>query len=345
MNVRHSISELSFDELHTKLEQWGHSRYRAGQLIGWLYKHNAVSFDLMSNLPKQLIAQLSEEYDCCSLSVVKTITSGEGTVKYLFQTVDGQYIEGVSMPDGDLRHTVCISTQIGCPWGCLFCASGKHGFVRNLSVGEIVDQVRIMSSNQPISNIVIMGGGEPLMNFKQLEAAYRIFTDDAAYAIGKRRVSVSTAGYVPGIEQLIRSDIRPQLAVSLHAPTDDKRSQVLPINRKYPINKLMETCKKYAQLSRRPVSFEYIVIPGFNNGDDDARALVKLLKKYPAKINLIPLNPVEGFSYRCPTEEEVYEFQSMLLSAGFVVTIRWSKGQDIGAACGQLRSAQSQSDL
>ncbi len=342
MNNLKAISELSFTELRTMIEQWGQSKYRAGQLINWLYKQNVTSFDKIGNMPKDLLKRLKEEYNCCSLSVEKKICSSDtSTSKYLFKTFDGQFIEGVSMPDGDTRHTVCISTQVGCPLGCTCCATGQDGFVRNLSTGEIIDQVRLMSEVQPVTNIVVMGGGEPLMNFDNLAAAYKVFTDDAAYGIGKRRISISTAGFVPGMEKLIRSDIRPQLAVSLHAPTNEKRSELMPINRKYPIDKVIEVCKKYAHLSRRPVSFEYIVIPGFNTGKDDARTLAKLVENFSSKINLIPLNPVENFAYRPPTEDEVLAFQSMLGTFGLVVTIRWSKGQGINAACGQLRAGQA----
>lgn len=338
------ITNLTFDALHELMAGWGQSGYRADQLINWLYKHNVTSFDAVGNLPKSLILKLKESYSPCSLTVERVVSSDDTfTRKYLFKTGDGNCIEGVSMIDGN-RHTVCISTQIGCPWGCICCASGKDGLVRNLSCAEIIDQVRIMGQNQQVTNVVVMGGGEPLMNLDNLCAAYRILTDDRAYGIGKRRISVSTAGYIPGIEGLIRSDIRPQLAVSLHAPTNEKRNQLMPINRTYPIAPLLQACRRYARDSHRPISFEYMVIPGFNTSDDDARTLAKLLDNYPAKINLIPYNPVEDVEFRPPTEQEVFDFQAILGAYGFVVTIRWSKGQGIDAACGQLRAVHAQED-
>ncbi|MCD6461105.1 23S rRNA (adenine(2503)-C(2))-methyltransferase RlmN, partial [bacterium] len=251
-------------------------------------------------------------------------------------TKDGELIEGVSIKDGK-RHTLCISTQAGCSFACAFCASGKNGFVRNLSTGEIIDQIRIMTQDKPATNLVFMGGGEPLANYDNFKKAYNIIIDQRCLGIGQRKITVSTAGYLPGISKLVKSDLRPVLALSLHSPFNTARSEIMPINKKYPIEPVLKECSDYAKISGRQITIEYIVIPDFNISGKDIKELIKLFINYPAKINLIPLNPIAEFNFRSPSKNEVERVATLLRDNGIFASIRWSKGSGIDAACGQLR--------
>ena len=225
MPTRKSITDLSVNQLTDILADLNVPEYRLKQLLNWLYINNAVDFSQITNLPKNLISQLESMYTACSLSVEKFFLSKDGkTKKFLFKTGDGEIIEGVSMLDGK-RHTLCLSTQSGCKYGCVFCASGKNGFSRNLSTGEIIDQIRLMTQDKPATNIVFMGGGEPLANFDNFSKAYKTIIDQNCMGIGQRKITVSTAGYLPGIKQLVKSDLRPILALSLHSPFDENRSK------------------------------------------------------------------------------------------------------------------------
>ncbi len=330
------ITGLTYMELETLMKQWDIPAYRVKQLLEWVYKHNITSFDTITNLPRDLMDRLRSSYGACSIAVVNKLESKKDrTAKYVFKTDDGKIIEGVSIHEKD-RHTLCVSSQVGCPFKCKFCASGKHGLKRNLKTAEIIDQIRIMTHDEKMTNLVFMGSGEPLLNFDNFSKAYEIITADWGLALGQRKITVSTAGFVPGIQKLIESSFRPKLALSLHAATNEKRNQLMGINRKYPVEDILYICEKYAKETGRLITIEYILISGFNDTRDDAKALSRLFKDYPAKINLIPLNPVEGLAYNPPKPHETISFEQMLKIFGLNVTVRFSKGSSVNAACGQL---------
>lgn len=330
------ITGLNYIELETLMKQWDIPSYRVKQLLQWVYKHNIMSYDDITNMPQDILGRLRESFAVCSLDMADKLESKkERAAKYIFKTNDGKITEGVSIHENG-RHTLCVSSQIGCPFKCRFCASGKNGLKRNLKTAEIVDQIRIMSKDEKMTNIVFMGSGEPLLNFDNFSKAYEIITADWGLALGQRKITVSTAGFVPGIEKLIESNMRPKLALSLHAPSNEKRNRIMAINRKYPIENVLYTSRKYADQTGRMITVEYILIRDFNDTRDDAKMLSKLFKDYPAKINLIPYNPVEGLDYSAPKPHETISFEQMLKSFGLNVTIRFSKGSSIMAACGQL---------
>jgi 23S rRNA (adenine2503-C2)-methyltransferase len=338
MNPKLNLKSLSKEDIFLFIEKIGLPRYRAEQLLSWMYKRYASGIDAITEFSKDLRSHLNGIAFISNLELVERLQSLDCTEKFLFSLEDGNTIESVLIPDED-RFTLCISSQAGCAIGCQFCLTGKSGLVRSLKSYEIVDQIiavnRIISPEK-VTNIVFMGMGEPLMNFDNVvEALWRIIQ---FIGISKRKITVSTAGIVPKMLLLPLKAPDINLAVSLNAADNETRNRLMPINKKYPIESIIAACKKYPLQSGRRITFEYVMIDGINDSPDDAHRLTKLLKGVHCKINLIPLNPHSESDFKRPQEKKVLEFQKILLNKNIRALIRESRGQDILAACGQLRA-------
>jgi len=325
-----------------ELEQWvadiGEKPFRARQIYQWMYQKNVYSFAEMLNLSKGLREKLSESANLRVLNIHKKLQSRlDGSVKYLFRLHDGQAVEAVYMEEGK-RVTLCLSTMVGCPVACPYCATGVMGFKRNLSTGEIIDQLLLIQRDlgAKVTNIVFMGMGEPFLNYDNVIKAASILNSELGPEIAARRITISTAGIVPAIRRFADEKQRYKLAVSLNGTTDTQRDEMVPINRKYPLGELLSTLQHYTKTARRRVTFEYILIDGFNDSEQDAKRLISLLGQIPCKINVIPYNENEFLPYKSPSEQKLDNFLQQLYRAPFAVTVRRSKGQDIAAACGQL---------
>jgi 23S rRNA (adenine2503-C2)-methyltransferase len=334
------ILEMSREQLIVWLAEREIASYRADQIQKWVYLRQADSFEPMTNISKEIRTLLAQHFVIGRLAVERIETSRDGSRKYLFKLKDGKYIESVLIPERD-HYTLCVSSQVGCAQGCLFCLTAAGGFERNLTRGEIIAQVRDIKNEledpMRLTNIVFMGMGEPLANYKNLVSAIGVITDtDAGLRLASRRVTVSTAGLVSRLSDLGR-DTRVNLAVSLNATDNDTRDRLMPINRIYPLVKLLEACRQYPPAPGRRITFEYILIQGVNDSENDARRLAKLLQPIRCKINLIPYNPHEGCDFDRPPEAVIQAFYNILFAKNYTVIIRRSKGQDISAACGQLR--------
>jgi 23S rRNA (adenine2503-C2)-methyltransferase len=320
----------------------GEQRFRATQVMKWVYGHGVQDFTAMSNISKALQARLQEQAVLALPEVVADHRSDDGSRKWLFRLADGNCIESVFIPEAE-RGTLCVSSQVGCMLNCSFCSTAQQGFNRNLTTGEIVSQLWLATQllgRQPdgerlISNVVLMGMGEPLLNYDNVVRAMRIMLDDFGYGLSKRRITLSTAGVVPEIRRL-RADCDVSLAVSLHASNDALRNELVPLNRKYPIRELLDTCREYAGEGRRRVTFEYVMLAGVNDSDTHARELVRCLEGVPAKINLIPFNPFSQTRYLRSSGNRIHRFFEILNQAGIVTITRRTRGDDIDAACGQL---------
>ena len=344
--MKNSILELSTDQLRSWLTARKIAPYRADQIQKWIYLRQADSFGVMTDISKDIRKLLSQNFVIDRLIAEKIETSQDGSRKYLFKLRDGKHIESVLIPERD-HDTLCISSQVGCAQGCQFCLTAVDGFERNLSRGEIVSQVRDIKNelgeSKRLRNIVFMGMGEPLANYKNLISALNTITDsDAGLGFANRRVTISTAGLASKLEALGR-DTKVKLAISLNAADNKTRSMLMPINRKYPLEKLLEACRKFTLTPGRRITFEYILIKGINDSEKDARRLAKLLRPIRSKINLIPLNPHEGCDFERSAEAVINKFQDILIEKNYTVIIRKSKGQDISAACGQLRARRLKS--
>jgi len=331
-------------ELEDLAVELGASRYRGRQLATWIYRKSVCDLEAMTDLPKDFRAALAERAVVEVPEPERLTPSQDGSQKLVFALAGGSRISSVLMPDDD-RITLCVSTQAGCGFACAFCLTGVMGLERNLTAAEIVGQVlaanRLLDPDgRRATHIVFMGMGEPLANFAALVKSLRILTD-AKLGVGysPRRLTVSTVGLVPGIEKLGREDLKVNLAISLHATTDDVRSRLMPVNRSFDLAALMAAVGRYPLASRQRVFFEYVMLEDVNDTTDDARRLAKLLRGLKAKVNLIPFNDWEGARFRRPPLARILSFQSILLDAGIMTTVRWSKGEDIGAACGQLRES------
>jgi 23S rRNA (adenine2503-C2)-methyltransferase len=326
----------------------GIESYRSGQVLKWLYEADARSADDMTNLPKKLREELASEFSITNLEILQArLSRKDGTEKLLLGLADGEAVEAVFLPEGK-RGTLCVSTQVGCSFGCSFCASGKGGLKRNLTTAEIVDQARRArfgseGEGRRLTNIVLMGMGEPLANYEASADAVRIFQHERCFALGKRRVTISTAGYVPGIRKLARDDLPVRLAVSLHAPDDKTRSLLMPINKKFPIKELMEALKPLSRKTQTPLTIEYMLVEGINNSLGQARALARICRSLDAKVNLLSYNPAlaakSAQEFAAPGTDNVLRFQAALREQGVLAFIRRSRGLDIEGACGQLRAA------
>ncbi len=337
---RADLVGLLREEVEALLSELGEPRYRGRQVFQWVQARRALDTDAMTSLPRTLRAVLAGRVRIGRLEAVQIQRAQDGTRKYLFRLSDGEEIESVLIPD-DGRLTACISTQVGCPLACRFCLTGLMGLRRNLRAGEIVGQILALQDGleqgERISNIVLMGMGEPLLNFPQVERALRILSDKFGANFSSRRITLSTAGHVPGIRKLAASDLGVNLAVSLSATTDKVRDRIMPINRRWPIAELLKACREYPLPNRRRLTFEYVMLDGVNDSGDDARGLVGLLGGIRCKINLIPFNTAPELLDRPSPQERVEAFQRLLHDAGLTATIRESRGWEISAACGMLR--------
>ncbi len=319
----------------------GASRYRGRQLATWIHRKGVLDLDAMSDLPKEFRARLDERAVIDVPEPERITPSQDGSRKLVFRFADASRVSAVVMPDDD-RVTLCVSTQVGCPFACRFCLTGVMGLERNLSTAEIVAQVlaanRLLAPGQRVTHIVFMGMGEPLANYAALVPALRILTD-AKLGLGysPRRITVSTVGLVPGLDRLGRENLRVNVAISLHASTDEVRARLMPVNRSFDLAALMAALRRYPLAPRQRIFFEYVLLAGVNDAPEDAQRLTALLRGIRAKVNLIPFNDWEGATFQRPPLPRILAFQSILLDAGITTTVRWSKGEDIGAACGQLR--------
>ncbi|MFH1673898.1 MAG: 23S rRNA (adenine(2503)-C(2))-methyltransferase RlmN [Pseudomonadota bacterium] len=343
MEPKTDIKSFSEAALTDWLNHKGIEPYRAGQILRWVYLRYATSFDHMTDLPKPLRRLLSGHFTIGRLETARIEQSNDGSRKYLFKLEDGNFIESVLIPE-KTHWTLCISSQIGCAQRCRFCLTGRGGFVRNLTSAEIINQVweiqKELKSDMKLTNIVLMGMGEPLANYDNVIAALRVFTSNNGLQFSNRKVTLSTAGLVPGIEQLGR-DITVNLALSLNAADNEKRNFLMPINRKYPLETLVNACKNFPLPPRKRITFEYILMSGVNDSPEDARRLAKLLRPLRAKINLIPFNTFEEGDFKRPAEAAILAFQKILIDNHYTTMIRYSKGTDISAACGQLRRKEA----
>jgi 23S rRNA (adenine2503-C2)-methyltransferase len=343
---------LSRDELHLFMVSLGEKPYRARQLYDAVNRRRAISFDAMTALPKTLRRLLEGRAVVTNARVEQVFTSSDGTRRFLLKLADGLEIESVFIPEAH-RDTICISSQVGCPLACDFCMTGFIGLKRNMTASEIVSQVALVLNEvygvgvQPPrgTNIVIMGMGEPLLNYDNVMKSIKLFADADGFAIAPRRVTLSTAGIVPRIYDLAREEVRPRLAVSLTAPDDELRNRLFPINRKYPLAELIEACRRYPLGDRERLTFEYVMLDGINDDRHHARQLVRLLSGIRAKVNLIPHNPAPELPYRSSPMSRIIEFQSVLTAAGLPSFIREPRGQDISAACGQLAARHQPSPV
>jgi 23S rRNA (adenine2503-C2)-methyltransferase len=329
------LKNLSLDELESFIAGCGKERYRARQIFKWLYQKDATTFGEMSNLSKEFRSELERTAHLSSLVPEVVEVSMDGSRKYLFRLADGNAIESVLIPEED-RSTLCISSQVGCAMACEFCLTGTFKLARNLTCAEIVNQVCAVKKETEVRNIVLMGMGEPLANLDNVVRALRIITSPDGMQFSTRRVTVSTAGLAPELA-LLGKAVTVNLAVSLNATTDEVRSRLMPINRRYPIRELLDACKRFPLPARRMITFEYVMIKGINDTLEDARRLVRLISNVPSKVNLIPFNEHEGCSLRKSDQEAIDRFHRYLLDKHVTVITRASRGDDISAACGQLR--------
>jgi len=339
------VNLLDFDRqgLEAFFTELGEKAFRASQVLKWIYQGSVDNLDDMTNLSKSLRELLKLKTEIRTPEIVTQQLSDDGTIKWLLRVDSGNCIETVFIPESD-RGTLCISSQVGCALDCSFCSTAQQGFNRNLSTGEIIGQLWVANKamqclpryDRVISNVVFMGMGEPLLNFENVVSAINLMMDDNAYGLSKRRVTISTSGVIPALQRLKPlTDV--SLAVSLHAPNDELRNELVPLNKKYPIKQLLAACKDYvAGAARRKVTFEYVMLKGVNDSPEQARQLVKVLTGVPAKVNLIPFNPFPGTNYRVSSQAQIDTFRDVLMQAGLITVTRKTRGDDIDAACGQL---------
>lgn len=342
-----NLLDLDAEGIRVWCASIGQKPFRATQLARWIHRYCSDDFDAMTNLAKEFRARLKDLAYIKAPSIIREHKSADGTRKWLFDVGNGNAVEAVFIPEDD-RGTLCISTQAGCAMGCLFCSTGKQGFNRNLTTGEIVGQLWTAErelrreagitdpNDRVISNVVLMGMGEPLQNLDNVIPALRIFLDDNGYGLSRRRVTVSTSGLVRQMDKLGEA-VPVALAVSLHAPDDALRDKLMPVNKKHPLEELLAACRRYLKVAPRDfITFEYLLLGGINDAPEQARALVKLVKTVPCKFNLIPFNPFPDSDLKQPEREKVLAFAKILNDAGIVTTVRKTRGDDIAAACGQL---------
>ena len=334
------IRGLMLNELKDIMLKEGFPPFRAKQLFHWIHHQNVDSFQEMTNLPKSLINWLDSIYFLKQMKCIKNQKSQDGSEKFLFQLDDNHLIESVLIRSLK-RNTICLSSQVGCLWHCLFCASGKDGFKRNLQPGEIIGQIQSIqeSCQEVIHNIVFMGMGEPFDNYNQVMKSIQIINAKQGMNIGARKITISTCGIIPGIKKLAENPLQVELSVSLHSAEGKIRSMLMPVNKKYPIEELIDACKQYVKKKNRQVTFEYLMLRGINDSVEQANKLGHLISDFNAKVNLIVYNPIQNQINLFPSDEQTtYLFQNVLENKHIPVTIRYSRGEDIQAACGQLRS-------
>ena len=333
-----NIKDYNLEELKKEIIEMGEKPFRAEQVFNWLYREKVTSFDDMTNLSLDLREKLKNNYSMCNFNILKKQIASDGTIKYLFDVLDGNAIETVLMKYHH-GYSICVSSQIGCKMGCKFCASTGIAFIRNLSSGEIVEQLLAVERDQniKISNVVFMGIGEPMDNYENVINAIHIINHPKGINIGARHISLSTSGIVPMIYRLAEENIQCTLSISLHATTDEQRSKMMPVNNLYNINELLQACKDYTEKTNRRISFEYALAKDNNDNLDDAKRLSKLLQGMLCHVNLIPINKIENGSFDKSSNENILKFRDYLNDHGIVATIRRELGSDIDAACGQLR--------
>jgi 23S rRNA (adenine2503-C2)-methyltransferase len=334
-----NLAELERAELEDLAETLGAPRFHGRQIFHWIHGRGLNDPLAMSDLPASLRAALARDHEVRGPTLEESHTSTDGTAKYKLRLHDGRHIESVFIPDTPAQ-TFCISTQVGCAMACAFCLTGKMGLVRNLSAGEIEGQARLLARETGLGdaafNIVLMGMGEPLHNYDATMKALRIMADPQGLAIPPRRVTLSTVGLVPALDRLVDEPVMPNLAISLHATTDEQRTALVPLNKRYDLEDLIAACKRFPLAKRRRITFEYVLLAGVNDTADDARRLVRLLDGIRAKVNLLPLNEAPGIPFERPSEDRVNAFAAILADRGLTVSVRRSRGRDIRAACGQL---------
>jgi len=339
------LKSLSPSELVEFLALFGKERYRSLQILRWLYQRGVQSLDEMTNLSKKFRHQLSQISFISVLRPTRVESAGDGTKKFLFQLEDGNRVESVLIPD-KARLTLCVSTQVGCALGCRFCLTGRAGWKRNLTSSEILNQILAAGKTLPertsITNIVLMGMGEPLANYRNTLKATALMAHPDAFRFSSRRVTLSTAGLLPELEEVLKERPPFRLAISLNASNDETRTYLMPINRRYPLNKVLELCRNFPFQRRIRITFEYVMLEGINDSSKDAKGLLKILKGIPSKVNLIPLNEAPAIPFKRPSEERVRRFQEILMQGGLTAIVRNSKGGEISAACGQLRGSNSE---
>ena len=339
MPDRLNLADLERGAMERALVERGHERFRARQLFSWMYRRGVTDLEAMTDLPRVLRTSLADAFSLTTPVVDRREASADGTEKFLLRLDDGRHIESVFISDTP-GMTLCISTQVGCAMACAFCLTGKMGLVKNLTAGEIAGQVRVLVHelrlNDVAFNIVLMGMGEPLHNYDETMRALRILCDKEGLAVPPRRITLSTVGLLPQLGRLALEPIMPNLAISLHAPTDALRGELVPINRKYGVADIIAACRKFPLKKRSRITFEYVLLAGVNDRPEDARRLAKLLSGVKAKVNLIPLNAAAGIPFDRPSDEAVDGFARLLAERDVTVSVRKSRGRDIRAACGQL---------
>jgi 23S rRNA (adenine2503-C2)-methyltransferase len=337
--LRLDAANLELDELEQHLAGSGVARFHGRQIFQWIYRRGVTDFEAMTDLGRELRAQLARELTLTTPHVARLDRSEDGTTKFLLRLGDGQLIESVYIPDTP-SQTFCISTQVGCAMKCAFCLTGRMGIVRNLTAGEIAGQVRVLLRELGMLgdrfNIVLMGMGEPLHNYDATMKALRMLGDEHGLAVAPRRVTLSTVGVLPALERLATEPFMPNLAISLHSTTEDQRDMLVPINRKYGLKDLLDACRRFPLKRRNRITFEYVLLKDVNDTPADARRLVGLLHGIKAKVNLLPLNEAAGIPFERPTDASVDRFAQVLSRHGVTVSVRRSRGRDIRAACGQL---------
>lgn len=339
-SAKTNLLGLDLNELQDQLEGIGQKRFHGRQLFRWIYKRGARNFEEMTDLSRGLQERLKETAILETIAEHRSRRSRlDATEKFLWLLSDGEKIESVLIPDEE-RLTLCLSTQVGCPLDCRFCATASVGFKRNLTSGEILGQL-LQLQDRPLTNLVFMGMGEPLLNYENLVKSIRIMTSDLGPNLGTRKITVSTVGVVPGIYRLAQEGLKLGLAISLNAPDNKLRDEIMPINQKYPLEELLTAAKSYAKKVGRRITFEYLLIADVNDSLECAKKLSKIIQGIPCKVNLIRFNPGRGQKYRSPEEEKVMAFRDYLYPRAPAVTLRESRGQDILAACGQLRAAEA----
>jgi 23S rRNA (adenine2503-C2)-methyltransferase len=335
------LKNLSPSELERFIASFGKEKYRSIQILRWLYQKGVHTIDEMTNLSKNFRQKLNGVSTVSTLHPLRVEEARDGTKKFLFSLEDGNQIESVLISDKK-RLTLCLSTQVGCALGCQFCLTGKSGWKRDLKPSEIINQIlsirETLADRTSVTNVVLMGMGEPLANYENVLKAVELMLHPDAFKFSSRRVTLSTAGLIPEIERLAKEKIQFRLAVSLNATEEEVRSHLMPINRRYPLGKVLAVCRNFPLRPRTRITFEYVLINGINDSPQDAKRLVRILQGIPSKINLIPLNEAPEIPYKRPSEEKIMRFQEILMEAGLTAIVRASKGTDISAACGQLRA-------
>ena len=338
---RVDLKNLSSSELTEFLGSFGKERYRSVQILRWLYQKGAQSFDEMTNLSKRFRQELGQVSFISSLNPLHMEQAKDGTKKFLFQLDNGNRVESVLIPD-KARLTLCLSTQVGCAFGCRFCLTGKLGWKRDLTTSEILNQIlavrRTLPEKASITNVVLMGMGEPLANYENTLKALALMVHPDAFKFSSRRITLSTVGLLPKLEQLSKEKISFCLAISLNATDEETRSYLMPVNRRYPLNKILRLCKNFPLRPRSRITFEYVLVKGINDSPQDAKRLIRILRGIPSKVNLIPLNEAPEIPLKKPSDEAVKQFQEILMEGGLTAIVRASKGREISAACGQLQA-------